>query len=275
MTTGIIIMVIKNKSRASIKKLLTFSLVGLISLISFNSFGDSMDLNDFFDRDTSLLISTIEKLDRNQSNDLIQRGANLNIHGEDGITPLFWLLINGNYNSIKLALELGADPNYKAVDGRHAVPSIAGSKNDDILSLLLEFGGNPDALDLNGYPAIFSSIATDNWKQINMLIKAGADLNSTDKSNENAPLHAAALNKFEISYKLIELGASYNNASTSGGTLANRIDQKLSKNLLSPKFEAYGWAIKTKELLISKGVRFPPYSPKEVRERIKNGQPIN
>lgn len=269
------IMIIKNKACVSFKNIKKILIIIFLSLIGTNSFRDRMNLNDFFDKNTTLLINAIYKLDRNQANDFIKNGIDLNVHGHEGITPLFWLLINGNYNSIKLALELGADPNYKAIDGRHTVPSIAGSKNDDILSLLLEFGGNPDALDLDGYPAIFSSISIENWEQINILIKAGADLNNTNKSNENTPLYAALLNKFEISYKLIEIGASYRSASTSGGTIANRIDQKLSKNLLSPKFKAYGWAIKTKELLISKGVRFPPYSPKEVRERIKNGQSIN
>lgn len=271
----IIIMVVKNKLGIGFKSIKKILIVICLSLISTMSFGDKMKLNDFFDRDTASLINAIDKLDRKQANDLIKSGVGLNVHGDEGITPLFWLLINGNYNSIKLALELGADPNYKALDGRHTVPSIAGSKNDDLLRLLLEFGGNPNALDLDGYPAIFSSISIENWKQINLLIKAGVDLNNTDKSNENAPLYAASLNKFEISYKLIEIGASYRTASTSGGTIANRIDQKLSKNLLNPKFNAYKWAIKTKELLISKGIRFPPYSPKEIRERLKNGQSIN
>ena len=268
-------MLIKNKLFADFKSIKKILIVIFLSLTSVNSFGNKMNLIDFFDRDTYSLINAIDQLDRNQANALIKSGIGLNIHGEEGITPLFWLLINSNFNSIKLALELGADPNYKAADGRHTVPSIMRTKNDDILSLLLEFGANPNALDLDGYPAIFSSISLENWKQINILIKAGADINNTNKSNENAPLYAALLNKFEICYKLIELGASYNIASASGGTIANRIDNKLSKNLLSPKFEAYSWAIKTKELLISKGVRFPPYSPKEVRERIKKGQSIN
>ncbi|WDE03423.1 ankyrin repeat domain-containing protein [Thalassomonas viridans] len=206
---------------------------------------------------------------------MIAEGVELNIHGDEGITPLFWLMLDKDLKAIELALTLGADPNFTTPDGRHPVASIVGEGDDDILFVLLKYGGNANAVDHNGFPAIFNSIGHDNWIQINMLLDAGADLNKTDLSQRNAPLYASYLNKFEIAYKLIGHGADFHQPSTAGATLAWRIHKKLSKNLLNPQYDAHGWAIKVKDLLIEKGIKFPPLSPEQVRERVKNGEAIN
>jgi len=239
------------------------------------SFGAEMEKNDYFGSNMSSLLKEIERGNRFISEDLIKSGSDLNSYGKEGVTPLFFFIINRDLDAIEFALQLGADPNFISGTNNLPISFIVGDGDDDILKLLLKYGANPNSLDHNAYPVIFRAIGHDNWKHIDMLLDAGADLNLTNKVNENSALYSTSLNKFETTYRLIKLGADYNTPNKAGSTIANRIDKKLSKNLLSPKFKAYGWAIKTKELLISKGVRFPPYSPKEVRERIKNGESIN
>ncbi|MEG3756272.1 hypothetical protein [Psychromonas arctica] len=234
-----------------------------------------MKISNYFDNNMALLLNEIEKGNKFTSEQLIKDGSNLNSYGKEGVTPLFLLIINKDLDAIELALELGADPNFISGNNDHPIAYIVGDGDDHILKLLLKYGGNPNAVDHNAYPVIFRAIGHDNWNHINILLKAGVDLNLTNKANDNSALYSTSLNKFEFTFRLIELGADYHKPNKVGATIANRIEKKLSRNLLSPEFEAYGWAIKTKELLISKGVRFPPYSPKEVRERIKNGESIN
>ena len=237
--------------------------------------GNKMKAEEFFNPEMVLLLKTIKKGNEEKAKLMINDGLKLNSHGDEGITPLFWLMLDKDIRAIRLALILGADPNFTSPDGRHPVASIVGEGDDDILALLLKFGGDANAVDLDGEPAIFSSIGADNWQQINMLLGAGADLDKTDLGQVNAPLHASFINKYESAYKLIELGAEYHKASSGGITLAWNIYSDLRDNLLNPEYDAYGWAIKTKELLIEKGIKFPPLSPEQVRERIKNGEAIN
>ncbi|WDE12321.1 ankyrin repeat domain-containing protein [Thalassomonas haliotis] len=250
---------------------------GFLSLgfIAGCNMGNKMKAEEFFTPEMVLLLKTIKQGDEDKARVMINDGLKLNSHGNEGITPLFWLMLDKDLQAIELALALGADPNFTSPDGRHPVASIVGESDDDILALLLKFGGDANALDLDGEPAIFSSIGADNWQQINMLLDAGADLNKTNKSAENSILHAAYLNKFEIIYKFKELGGNFHQPSGGGVTLAWQIHDKLSRNMLNPEYEAYGWAIKTKDFLIEKGIKFPPLSPEQVRERVKNGEAIN
>ncbi|WDE09740.1 ankyrin repeat domain-containing protein [Thalassomonas haliotis] len=234
-----------------------------------------MKAEEFFTPQMVLLLKTIKQGNEDKARSMIAQGLKLNSHGDEGITPLFWLMLDKDLDAIELALKLGADPNFTAPDGQHTVATIVGEGDDDILALLLEYGGDANAVDLDGFPAIFKSIGHDNWQQIHMLLNAGADLNKTDPGQRNAPLYASFINKYEIAYKLIGLGANFHQPSTGGGTLAWRTHSDLSKNLLNPEFDAYGWAIKIKELLIEEGIKFPPLSPEQVRERVKNGEDIN
>ena len=52
--------------------------------------------------------------------------------------------------------------------------------------------------------------------------------------------------------------------------IAWRVYNGLSKKLLSPDYPAHGWALKVKQQLIDRGVKFPPPSPREVRWREGN-----
>ena len=266
---------VKEKLLTNLKCFNRSLLILSLCLTSACSFGGFFKKNNYFDSNMALLLNEIEKGDKFTSEQLIKNGSNLNSYGKEGITPLFFLIINKYLNAIELALQLGADPNFISGNNDHPIAYIVGDGDDKILELLLKYGGNANAVDHNAYPVIFRAIGHDNWNHINMLLEFGADLNRTEPGGDNAPLYSTSLNKFEICYQLIKMGAAYNKPNSAGVTIAYQIESKLSKNLLSSKFEAYGWAIKTKELLISKGVEFPPYSPKEIRERIKNGQPIN
>ena len=104
-----------------------------------------------------------------------------------------------------------------------------------------------------------------------MLMRFGADIKLTDRTGTNSALHAAYINRFEMVHYLIEQGVDYAVRDAGHADIAWLIHDKLANNLLSPEYPAYGWALKIKQQLIDRGVKFPPLSLREVRW--KEGKP--
>ena len=166
---------------------------------------------------------------------------------------------------MRLAIKLGADPDFARPNGDTPITMVAGGNDDELLLILLEGGGDPNAVDRNGDPAIFAAVAYERKGQIDMLIRFGADINLTDRSGANSALHGADLNRYEMVHYLIEKGADYAARDSLRGDIAWSVHEGLSENLLSPEYPAYGWALKVKQQLIDRGVKFPPPSPLDVR----------
>ena len=138
-------------------------------------------------------------------------------------------------------------------------------------SFCLRGGANPNAVDRNGHPAIFAAVAEEQIEQIKMLMQFGADINLTSLSGKNSAMYAANINRYEMVHYLIEQGVDYAARNKARGDIAWDVHDKLSNNLLSPEYSAYGWALKVKQQLIDRGIKFLPLSPREVRW--KEGKP--
>lgn len=242
-----------------------FALFVFILLMTSYGEGSAMKPGSFFSKDVSSLVKALDKTDENRARQLVEKGIPINVRGKEGITPLFWLLMEQNKDGMQLALELGADPNLSDLSGDTPVALAAGAKDEDYLKILLEAGGNPDSLDRNGEPAIFNAINEDRFEQIGMLQRHGANLNLTNPMGENSALHAAALAKYDIVYFLLEQGVDYTAKSNVDDYLAWTLHDQLSNELIAPTSSAYEWAMKTKLKLLENGVSFPPPSPSEIR----------
>ncbi|MCL2891210.1 ankyrin repeat domain-containing protein, partial [Brenneria tiliae] len=185
---------------------------------------------------------------------------------------LLWLVMEKDQAGAKLALKLGADPNFRTGHGNTAVNMVSGAKSPEWLKMMLDAGGDPNALDHNKTPALFNAINEERWADIKLLVERGADVNLTDGQKTNSAHYAAYLNEYEIAYWLIEHGAEVNTYSATGASLAWTIEDSLS--IMSPQSPQYLWALKVKQLLQQRGVKFPPLSPAEVRERRVKGEPL-
>ncbi|MGP9800035.1 ankyrin repeat domain-containing protein [Rheinheimera sp. NSM] len=234
----------------------------------------------FFNADMVKLLHAIQRKDATTARSMLEQGAELNTHGDEGITPLLWLIMQKDAAAVELALQLGADANFPAMveinrEGpKPAQPLaiLAGDGDNKLFSLLLKYGANPDSRDEStGHPAIFGTIGHDNWLQFNLLLEHGADVNATDGSNSNSALYAADLGKYDFVYKLVSEGASATQPSTTGASVAWRVHLAIEKNAKNPAFRVSEDTHKTKALLIEQGVTFPPASPKDVRENLSKG----
>lgn len=249
-----------------IKKVQILGIVFLLTaLVSCDVMGNSMKLNDFFNKETIALVRAIERDKEDQALSFIEKGVPLNIHGKEGITPLLWLIMKKDKAGMRLALKLGADPNFPSPNGDTPVTMTAGANDDDFLEILLEAGGDPNATNRHGYRALFEAIGESRMSQVEMLIKFGADIALTDKSGRNPAMYAANLNKFEYVHFFLEQGLDHKPRSSTNADLAWGVHDSLSMGLMDTKSSTYEWAIKVKQKLIDLGVEFPPPSPQEVR----------
>ncbi|WP_240219806.1 ankyrin repeat domain-containing protein [Rheinheimera hassiensis] len=228
----------------------------------------------FFTAEMVNLLHAIQRKDETTAKLLIEQGVNLNVHGDEGITPLLWLIMQKDAAAVELALQLGADANFPAMvkinrEGpKPAQPLaiLAGDGDNKLFSILLKYGADPDSRDSStNRPAIFGCIGHDNWQQLSLLLEYGADVNAKDGSNSNSALYAADLGKYDFVYKLINEGASATQPSTTGASVAWRVHLALEKNAKNPAFRVSEETHKTKALLIEKGVTFPPPNPQEVK----------
>jgi len=233
-----------------------------------------MKAERFFDAKMVQLLKSIQKNDMSTAKQLIAEGVDLNVLGDEGITPLLWILIQKDQKAIQRTLDLGADPNFKDGDGDSAVNLVARDHDAKWLKMLLEAGGNPNAIDSNGMPVMFDAIGGESWDNINMLLEYGADVNLKDRSGRNSALYPAFIMKYEFVYYFIQKGADPFVYSSGGANLAWRVYEVFEDGIVGPDNVNYPWVMKIKQHLIEQGVKFPPPSPKEVRAMWdKNGKP--
>ncbi|WP_226093481.1 ankyrin repeat domain-containing protein [Dickeya oryzae] len=234
--------------------------------------GRSMQVSELFQPPMATLLQTIRKGDEAEARHQLAQGLNLNIQGKEGITPLLWLVMQKDKSATQLALKLGADPNFLAGNGNSAVNMVAGAKSPEWLKMMLDAGGDPNSMDFNKSPVLFSAINESRWDDIKLLVERGADLNLEDAQKRNGALYAAYINEYETVYWLIEHGAKVDTYSATGGSLAWRVHDSLS--IVANNSPNYSWLLKVKQQLQQRGIKFPPLSPEEVRERRAKGESL-
>ncbi len=235
----------------------------------------------FFDAKMVSLLRAIQKHDAAAAKSMLAQGAELNVRGKEGITPLLWLIMQKDLSAVELALQLGADPNFPAMieinrtGPKPAQPLaiIAGDGDNKLFRLLLNYGASPNSRnDATGHSALFRCIGHDNWQQFSWLLENGVDINATNNSNDNAALYTSTLLKYDFVIKLLELGIDYNRPNSIGVTLAHAVETNFANNRKNPGFRLSEDMHKAKAMLEEKGVVFPPPTPREVREALKQGQ---
>jgi len=104
---------------------------------------------------------------------LRDRGADFSAPDFLGKIPLHRAVQEGDVERIQLLLQLGADPNSQAPDGRTAL--FFACDNQKIIKLLIEVGVNPNIGSISGETPLYRACALDQLGSARILLEHGAD----------------------------------------------------------------------------------------------------
>lgn len=98
----------------------------------------------------------------------------------EGETALMFATGSGDFKTVKLLLEKGADPEASTIEG--ITPLITSKGDENVIRMLLESKARIDATDINGQSALFYSIKNLQLEKIKLLLKFGANPVIKDKN---------------------------------------------------------------------------------------------
>jgi hypothetical protein len=141
----------------------------------------------------------------------IQRGANPNLRGLHGVTPLLMAVGKLKPRAAAELLRQGADTGERDAEGDNAVTLAvrAYQKNPDLLRLIIDGGGDPNTLLANGNPIAVSLLDDAQFGGFRYIVSAGADVNAYTRTHYPLLLKYAISEDWEAVWHLLELGARY------------------------------------------------------------------
>jgi len=131
----------------------------------------------FHDEGVVNLLKAAKMNDAKEAKNLIDGGVNVNAVGQDGATPLIWMLGLQDLRAMRLLLDLGADPNQYVAGGvSPPVKLAAGGGKLEALRLLLDYGADPNVVYGNRTP-LMMAIQGSHLDCAELLLQHGADIN--------------------------------------------------------------------------------------------------
>jgi ankyrin repeat protein len=183
---------------------------------------------------------------------LLETGADINVRGKDGATPLLWTLLKGNKTGFRFLLERGADANLQVKQGNSVMSFAAMHEDPEFLTLALKYGGDPNLVDpVTAKTPIFESITNMRMHNIRLLIKAGANLNFRDRTGSTPMMQAAGINQYQVVHAMLQAGADPKVKNNWGNTITYFVKE----SNMNPKHELYQWRAKVIELLKERGIK--------------------
>jgi len=119
---------------------------------------------------------------------LIEKDADVNYRGPDGVTPLMRAAFLGNLPLVKLLVDSGSDINARDNDQMTPLMNAAASGYIEIAKHLINSGSEVNAKDATGVTALMIAALNprDDAEMVKLLIDSGADANLRDAGGNNA-----------------------------------------------------------------------------------------
>ncbi|XP_034032042.1 ankyrin repeat and SOCS box protein 13-like [Thalassophryne amazonica] len=146
-----------------------------------------------------------------QLQQLIERGAAVNIVAVDSITPLHEACVQGQTQCVRLLLDAGAQVDARNIDGSTPLCDACAAGSLECVKLLLEYGAkvNPP---LFTFSPLHEACMGGNVDCVQLMIDQGAFLEAHD-CHYGTPLHVAcARQQYDCAKVLLNAGANVNAA---------------------------------------------------------------
>lgn len=139
--------------------------------------------------------------------ELLKRGADIDLMDGNGVTALHWAAGHGNEAVVKLLLDKGAEIDIRNRHGRTPLSWTARYGNDGVVKLLLDKGAELDTRDNFNQTPLLRAAEYGHFALINLLLDEGAELDIKDDF-DRTPLSWASRNGSELVVKcLLDRGA--------------------------------------------------------------------
>ena len=123
---------------------------------------------------------------------LLDKGAETNrVNEQDGTFPLLQAAGEGHDKVVALLLDKGAEPNQVHKDGIFPLGLAAKNGHDQAAALLLDKGAEPNQVGKNGLFPLLLAAHEGHDKAVTLLLDKGADIDQRHESSSITPLAAA------------------------------------------------------------------------------------
>jgi ankyrin repeat protein len=208
----------------------------------------------FPDERVAKLVEAVTDGNYAEADKQLKAGADINMVGTDGISPLLWVIATRNIKANEYMLKAGANPNYRD-EKRHgsAMYLAAGGNSPELLELLLKYKGNPNLIGPRDEPILHIAVEQDRRKNIELLLKYGGDVNIVNGFGSTAAQDAVALGRFDLVAYFLERGLTYN---------LQGLAKTVEGRPVPPNSDAQRWKDKVIVMLKERGAKFPAFDPK-------------
>jgi ankyrin repeat protein len=140
----------------------------------------------------------------------IDRGVDVNITSDEGVSPLMYAASNGHLQIVQVLVENGAMIDLIPLNGYTALASACLENHYEVALYLLQQGADTEIADNEGVTPLLYTTAYDNFEITELLLMFGADPLNSDLEGLTA-LHAAALYAgLDIAWLLLDYGSDIN-----------------------------------------------------------------
>jgi uncharacterized protein len=249
-------------------------------------------------------LTAADAIDRGDTADLERalKGLDVDAYGKDNVTLMWYAIAKKQYGAVSTLVRMGSDLLHGGPPNAGTPLYLAfWAKDERLLQAMLDGGLSPNYQDEDGssllQQAIFNS--SDPFPAVKLLLRRGADINHRDHIGDAPITEAIIASRPDIAMYLIEHGADVNVQGTNGATLAygvqvsinhlqpNAPQAKISNYTLDDKGrpvvsettppppgltpegqKLLGEYEQLRDMMIARGVKFPPETPEQVRERM-------
>jgi len=157
------------------------------------------------------LLDAAEQGDHVAALRLLAKGADANVSGPDGTTPIMWASSNDDVELVRALIRAGANVKAKNKLGTSALTEASIIGSAPIINVLIKAGADPNTKNPEGETPLMAAARSGKVDAAKALLEGGADINTKEEfGGQSALMWAAAQSQAEMVKLLVSRGADVN-----------------------------------------------------------------